>query len=304
MDYRKIQLTGDSTYIISLPKTWVTKNKLDKGDVIYVMEKGAELVIKQKEEKEKETEIRIKTTDLAFLSRLLITKYIQGFDSIVFTSKEYLNPKTKAHLIKTSQFLLGLEPFGETKDTMTFKMVMKGGRSLLESVERMHDLSLLSLRELMEDLLAEAYDENIMNGIIQRDSEIDKFYFLILRQLSDSGGYESIAWVQIAKSIERVSDHIESVARYAKEGKRMKKEDAEYFKHLIELYEDVMLTVKTKDLGMAEDILIKTEKLRIRDKELLDKVSQTGTKNTLVYSSLRRIGEYISDMAEAVINLS
>jgi phosphate uptake regulator len=304
MEYRKIQLTGDSTYIVSLPKTWVTKNNLDKGDIVYVMEKGAELLIKQKEEKEKGAEVKIKTTDMEFLSRMLITKYIQGFDSIVFTSKDSLDSKIRAHLIKTSQYLIGLEPFGETKDTITFKMVMKGGRSILESVERMHDMSILSLRELMENLEEENYDENVMNGIIQRDNEIDKFYFLILRQLSASGGYESIAWVQIAKSIERVSDHIEHIANYVKEGKKVRKEDITYFKHIIDLYGDAMLTIKTGDLSMAEGILLKMEKQKAKDKEFMEKASQSATKNILVYASLRRIGEYISDIAESVINLS
>lgn len=304
MEYRKIQLTGDSTYIVSLPKSWVKKNNLDKGDIIYVMEKGSELVIKQKEDKEKEAEIKIKTTDLEFLSRLLITKYIQGYDSIVFTSKEYLDSKLRAHLIKTSQYLIGLEPFGETRDTITFKMVMKGGRGLNESIERMHDLSMLSLRELMEDLESENFDENVMNGIIQRDNEIDKFYFLILRQLSSSGGYEAIAWVQIAKSIERVSDHIEHIAYYIKEGKKPKKEDTSYFKYVIDLYSDALLVIKTRDLSMAEELLLKIEKQRLKDREFMEKASQSTPKNILVYASLRRIGEYISDIAESVINLS
>jgi phosphate uptake regulator len=183
-------------------------------------------------------------------------------------------------------------------------MVMKGGRSILESVERMHDMSILSLRELMENLEEENYDENVMNGIIQRDNEIDKFYFLILRQLSASGGYESIAWVQIAKSIERVSDHVEHIANYVKEGKKVRKEDISYFKHIIDLYGDAMLTIKTGDLSMAEEILLKMEKQKTKDRDFMEKASQSGTKNILIYASLRRIGEYISDIAESVINLS
>ena len=82
MEYRKIQVTGDSTYIISLPKTWVKKNKLDKGDVLSVVEKGDEVVLRLKDEKEKEFEVKIQTSDAEFLSRLLITKYIQGYDTI------------------------------------------------------------------------------------------------------------------------------------------------------------------------------------------------------------------------------
>jgi phosphate uptake regulator len=304
MEYRKIQLTGDSTYTVSLPKDWVTRNKLGKGDLVTVVEKGNELQLKLREEKEQDAEIKIKTKDAEFLSRLLITKYIQGYDTIVFSSKDHLDPKIREQLIKASTVLIGLEPFGETKDTITFRMLMKGGRNLMESIERMHDLSILSLKELMEDLENEAYDENILNGIIQRDNEIDKFYFLILRQLSATSGFEAIIWAQIAKSIERISDHIETISELTKGGKRIKKEDLGVFRQLIDLYGDAMLTLKNRDLSMAEDILTKIEKIRVAGTSLKDNLDGLGKKNILVYASLRRIAEYISDISESTINLS
>ena len=304
MEYRKIQLTGDSTYIVSLPKDWVRKNNLGKGDLLTIVEKGNELQLKLKEKKEKDIDIKIKTRDAEFLARLLITKYIQGYDTIVFSSKEHVDPKIREHLIKVSTYLIGLEPFGETKDTITFKMLMKGGSNLMESIERMHDLSILSLKELMEDLENEAYDESILNGIIQRDNEVDKFYFLILRQLSATNGFEAIIWAQIAKSIERISDHIETIAELTKEGRRMKKEDLQVFKQYIDLYGDVMLTLKNLDLVMAEDILLKIEKIRAAGTSLKDNLDGVGRKNILIYASLRRIGEYISDISESAINLS
>ena len=37
-DFRKLQLTGGSTMIVSLPKTWVKGNRLDKGDVVSIEE--------------------------------------------------------------------------------------------------------------------------------------------------------------------------------------------------------------------------------------------------------------------------
>ena len=304
MEYRKIQVTGDSTYIISLPKAWIKKNKLDKGDVLSVIERADEVLLKIKDEKEKETHVKIKTNDEDFLARLLITKYIQGYDNIVFSAKEHLDPKIRSHLIKTSSYLIGLEPFGETKETITFKMLMKGNRELLESIERMHDLSMLSLKELVENLEIRQGNTVILDEIIQRDDEIDKFYFLILRQLSSTGGFEAIIWAQIAKSMERISDHLESIAQLVKEGKGMRTEDINMFKQLIDLYGDVMLTLKNGDLSLAEEILIKIQRIRAAGTDLKNSLDGDERKNILIYASFRRIGEYISDMAESVINLS
>lgn len=304
MEYRKIQLTGDSTYIISLPKVWIKKNKLVKGDVISVIERGDEVLLRLKEEKEKEAQIKIKTNDLEFLARLLITKYIQGYDTIVFSAKEHLDPGIRAHLIKASSYLIGLEPFGETKDTITFRMLMKGNRSLIESAERMHDLSMLSLKELIDDMDSRQSNKTILDEIIQRDDEIDKFYFLILRQLSSMSGFEAIIWAQIAKSMERISDHVEAIAQLVKEGKEMKKEDIALFKQLIDLYGDVMLTLKNLDLSLAEEILIKVQKIKAAGLDLKKNLDGEERRNILVYASFRRIAEYISDLAESAINLS
>lgn len=304
MEYRKIQVTGDSTYIISLPKGWIKKNKLDKGDVLSVIERSDEVLLKIKEEKEKEAQVKIKTNDTDFLARLLITKYIQGYDTIVFCAKEHLDPAIRSHLIKTSSYLIGLEPFGETRDTITFRMLMKGNRELLESVERMHDLSMLSLKELVEDMETRQSNPVILDEIIQRDDEIDKFYFLILRQLSSTGGFEAIIWAQIAKSMERISDHLESIAQMVKEGKNMRTEDLFLFKQLIDLYGDVMLTFKNGDLSLAEEILIKIQKIRVAGTDLKNSLDGDERKNILIYASFRRIGEYISDLAESAINLS
>ena len=304
MEYRKIQLTGDSTYIISLPKVWVKKNKLVKGDIISVIERGDEVLLRLKDEKEKETQIKIKTNDQEFLARLLITKYIQGYDTITFSAKEHIDSKIRSHLIKTSSYLIGLEPFGETKDTITFRMLMKGNRNLMESVERMHDLSMLSLKELIEDMDSRQNNGAILDEIIQRDDEIDKFYFLILRQLSLMSGFEAIIWAQIAKSMERISDHVETIAQLVKEGRGMKKEDITLFKQLVDLYGDVMLTLKNRDLSMAEEILIKIQSIRASSSDLKKNLDGDERKNILIYSSFRRIGEYISDLAESAINLS
>jgi phosphate uptake regulator len=38
MEVRRIQLTGTSTYIVSLPKKWVEKSKLNKGDPVQIIE--------------------------------------------------------------------------------------------------------------------------------------------------------------------------------------------------------------------------------------------------------------------------
>ena len=37
-EMRRLQVTGGSTYIVSLPKKWVTKNQLKKGSSLLISE--------------------------------------------------------------------------------------------------------------------------------------------------------------------------------------------------------------------------------------------------------------------------
>ena len=36
VEFRKLQVTGGSTYIVSLPKTWIKANNLNPSDIVSV----------------------------------------------------------------------------------------------------------------------------------------------------------------------------------------------------------------------------------------------------------------------------
>ncbi len=304
MDYRKIQLTGESTYILSLPKKWVRKNKLNKGDVLSIIERGDNLVLKPREEKEIEAEISLEKKSLELISRSLITKYIQGFDTIVITSKKYISPEIRTGLKDISGLLIGMEQFGETSNELVFRMLMMERGDVVDTVLRMHMMSLSSLEELLRNITAENYNEHILKDIIQRDDEIDKFYFLVLRQLSSTGGYECSMWIQIAKSIERISDHIENIANLVIQGGKVREEDIDVYKELIDMYSSVKFALMNKSSKRADEIINKVNDFRIKEKRIIRDIKEKECETLLIYESFRRIGEYISDIAEVVINMT
>ena len=45
MEYRKLISFGKSSYVVSLPKSWVVQNKLKKGDLLYFDEKEKDLIL-------------------------------------------------------------------------------------------------------------------------------------------------------------------------------------------------------------------------------------------------------------------
>lgn len=301
MEFRKIQVTGESTYIISLPKKWVEENKLNKGDSLLVEEKGENLSVRMNKKGTKATGVDIKDKNKEFLARLLITKYIKGFDSVTFKSDEFIDPGKRKHLKKASRYLIGMEPFGETSKEMVFRMLMHEDVDLISTVSRMHEMSFSVLKEVIKELQKEDKNTEMLESIKYGDDEIDKFYFLLLRQLSKVHGSETIAWVQIVKSIERLSDHIQLIATLALEGVDFP--PIEEYEFLIELYGEVMLALRSGHLKMAEEVIEEVERFRDREKEMVDQIGGKEEKTILIHESFRRIGEYTSDIAEGVINL-
>ena len=63
MDYRKLIKFGSSSYVVSLPGSWLKKNKLSKGDIIHLEEDGDSRLILHStiEKKSDEKEILIET---------------------------------------------------------------------------------------------------------------------------------------------------------------------------------------------------------------------------------------------------
>ena len=305
MDYRRIQITGESTYIISLPKKWVRKNNISKGDTLLIEEEGDGILIKPRDKKDKFIEIDVKDRNVDFLSRLLITRYIKGYDIITFKSENFIEPEKRKCLKDTSNLLIGMEPFGETSREIMFKMLMQEGIDLISTISRMHEMSFLSLRDIIDGIRNPNHlDNNLLRSIIEGNNEIDKFYFLILRQLSDTCSSDIIAWIQIVSGIERISDHIEDISHILLENKDGKFSDMSknmyIYEPLIELYGKVMLSLRSGHLEMADEVIRGAEDLIVKGGEVLCDIND---RSILIHKGFTKIGEHISNIAEGVINL-
>jgi len=299
MEYRKVQITGERTFIVSLPKKWVDKNKINKGDILIVEEEDDALVFRSKDKKSYGAEIQIKpNVDLDLVKRLIITRYIQGYDAIFITSKKHIPSEVRKSLGEISGVLMGLELFGGNSQELTLRMLMREMVDIIDSVSRMQEMSAESIRELIDYL--ENNDRNLKDGtdllstISLREEEIDKFYFLILRQLSSESSNLAIPWVKIVDRIEEISDNIEKITRAISEGEKIKRDDINYLKKIMELYNDVMLALRSKNIKIANDVINSA-------RGLLKNKKPRGY--SIIYERFHHILEDIEDIAESVINL-
>src|SRR5690606_37023963 len=85
---RKIQFTGKSSYIVSLPKQWITDLGLKQGDQIRMIRKGSSTLelyppkFETRIQKKEDATIEIDVEEDASIIRKLISLYFLGFKTI------------------------------------------------------------------------------------------------------------------------------------------------------------------------------------------------------------------------------
>lgn len=333
VELRKIQRTGGSTYVVSLPKSWAKEAGLEQGSqVALVHQSDMSLMIVPRGDlrREKIDEASLEVSldmepDVAV--REFVAHYLNGYDVIHvgFASQTTRQRAALKNIIK--QKLMGVEIIEESSDNLTAQCLL--GYKELPVNKAFSRMSVLASSMFKDSLQAlEKWDHTLAHEVVERDDEIDRFYHFIVRQLKkaiysramiDEIGLSSpsdcLGYRVMAKSVERIADHAARIAhtvltldspvdkRYLRGISEMGSQSQEIYSVAIRaLYKgDIKLTHKTiakaKGMGGIEDKLIA---------QLLDlKVTNTLViKLRVILESIRRIAEYGSDIAEIVLNLS
>lgn len=329
METRKIYVSGGSTYVISLPKKWVTRANLKAGDSLVVTEQGGSLLIEtsitEKETKVKEIKISQITSNEA-LERIIIAFYLVGYDTIKvkLDRKDHL-PYRKS-IRKIMDYLIGIEIVEDTNDAMTLEIMVDYKRMMtMQILQRMYSINrsmLLDLGNAMKTM-----DIGLAKDVIVREREIDRLYFLVVRQLKSAVEYQQVAeklgienqrdclGYRIAvKALERIADHIENMAKSYIQLMEINKDAP--MDDFIKLNSSIVMTFEksvhalfTRNHELAEKIFQELKEIKkahsdISNELLQPKNIQSAILQKTMLDSLGRIASYSGDLAEIAINMS
>ncbi|USH00700.1 phosphate uptake regulator PhoU [Thermococcus argininiproducens] len=302
MEFRKIQFTGRSSYIISLPKKWVRENNLKQGDIVPItINPDGSLLIFPKEPREisESRELLISkeiSPDMAV--RLLISAYIQGYDIIDVKFTEDM-PIYKVKIRQTIQNLPGLEIILEEPLRITSKSLLADEEvNLKEIIERLTSILISMIEDLT--LISEFEKKEVLRDINGLENELDRFYFLTLRAVNKilSGGsivkdgglikrnFDLLGVLFIVRNIERIGDHMVRIAENFDPDLNIA--------YLKEIIQKVMSQMTRKDLKKIDAIML----------ELKEHIKSIDYRKSLAMDSYRRILEYLENIGETIINMS
>ena len=183
MDNRKVQELGGGTAFISLPKSWVTKNQIKRGNILSIeILKDDSLIIylPNKIIDLKKIEITYPNLDIDKIINEVIGAYLLGYDIIQIKGKQRLNFKDMKQIIQTVRHLVGLEIIEEDANSITTQFLLESETlNPKKLLERMHGL----VKEMYKDAIISLLenDDQLVDVAIERDEEVDRLYFLLVR---------------------------------------------------------------------------------------------------------------------------
>ena len=235
LGYRKIQRTGRSSYIISLPKEWITSNELDKGNQIAFKElEDSSLllvprgVLESREDAATQKEYFVQVSaddDPQSLSQRIRSLYAVGADLIVFKFKKDANSLELRSVIRnTARLLLGAEIIEESSSEIKMQILIGHIEFPIEkAVRRMFVLALSMDKDVVSSL--ESVDIERLQNVIECDNDLDRLNQYVIRQLKygvvhkqyREMGFESpkefLGYRIVSKNIENVGDNAITLAK-------------------------------------------------------------------------------------------
>jgi phosphate uptake regulator len=183
METRKVQITGGTTLIVSLPKSWVNKVNLSAGDEVTLKpQSDGSLSIRTRNTPDVHLTktIFIEDKDGDNLIREIIAAYIAGYTSIELKATKILS-KQRDTVRKTVNMLIGPEIIEETLDKIVLQDILNPAElSVKKSIRRMFMITRAMQENAIRALKERDFD--LAKDVMDRDNEVDKLFLLVSKQ--------------------------------------------------------------------------------------------------------------------------
>ncbi|MEM3740492.1 MAG: phosphate uptake regulator PhoU [Candidatus Korarchaeum sp.] len=317
---RNLQLTGNATYTVSIPKDWVRNLGLGKGSRVYLelMNDGSLRIYGNPPGRpsgaSKSFELW-RGDDPDNLVRKIIAAYLAGFSIVTLNFDPELKELASGVRRSLESSVLGFSVLKESRSEFTFYTVIDEGSMRLSD-------ALTKLRENAHHMLEDTYsgmsnaDIRVLERVIEEDQIVDKLYLLITKQVTsilmrpfgvEEHGLRSAAEMPhvflAARSMERVSDHAVLMARESidliSSGEKVSVWLLDDFRTIIDLFES-----STRALSELDELEAEEAARRIDEVTKLIRRREPGNSRVqMLLNSMERVLGYSMNIVEAVVDI-
>ncbi|MCD4740555.1 phosphate uptake regulator PhoU [archaeon] len=328
MEIRKVQLTGGSSFIVTLPKAWVKQFNIQKNDALaLVTQNDGSLLVTPRSHMDSSLKTReINVDNLknpTYLFRMLVGAYVTGLSTIEVSSKKRIPHSFRDTVTRFNKIAVGVEIIEETPKKMVIRDLLSPAKMPFDkTVKRMYNI----VKVMHEDAITALVKKDLVlaNDVIERDDEVNRLHWLIYRQFSmlsmDPMRFKKIGVTQedaayyflLGSTLERIGDHACILAK--KVSTLVDNGENEDMTKAIVAASATALGVLTrgidawfsKDLNAANDNVDSLDKLY----PALDRINRLAVDSgrmpcvelCYVIESIKRTGEYACNISEFVID--
>ena len=263
MEYRKLISFGKSSFVVSLPKPWIDKHKLQKGDIIHLDENEDNLVMMPKQleqqKEEKEIVINVDGKNIKHIQRELIPAYVNNYKTVILAGKEI---KDKAKKIEPLiQDLIALEIMEQDSKRIIAKDFLNMQDISIQDLIRKMDII---TRTMIKDC-GSVFKEDTYENINHRDKDVNRLSYLIFRAVNyglENQTYmikqfklkpqDLLRYHLLAFHIEVIADEARRIARYMDRIKLNREQQKVFLSLLNQIYHTYNDTLKAFYLDDSE----------------------------------------------------
>lgn len=324
METRKVQVTGGSTYTVSLPKGWATEHGISGGSVVEFHPEDDALLLMPRSKNEK-VEGTLDITGLGGdeLTRAVVTMYVSGFDVITLETAR-VSAGQRRTIREAVQGLVGLEIIGETSEQVRLQDLLDSSElSLYSAITRMRLVATSMLADAVTALVEN--DADLAADVVERDDDVDRLWSMVSRVFrsvlrdpraaADLGLNRETAfdYHSSARQLERIADHAAKIAELTLELAEVPLDAADAIQ---ELYAEAAAIIERAMDALLEDDSDEATRLaneartavediddlaRRVDDHIRELDSQRAQLLGLVVDSLSRSADYGGNIAETAL---
>lgn len=327
MELRKIQITGGSTHVISLPKKWVDRSNLRRGDTIAIHEEpdASLLLIPHNERRPERRPIPVRLPPNATpddVVRRLVGAYLAGADEIRISTEGHMDPRVREIVRSVARDLVGVEVVDETADAMVLQdLVGISDIELTKTITRMHRIA----RLMFDDALAavQSGDKQAAAAVRARDDELDRLEWMVSKQMHglleqprlaarlNVRPAEALNFFLVSRTLERMGDHASKIC------KNLLELESEAPPSIVEslvgqatrvraVWDDAFNAIKRADFELgskASDAGKRAATWRAEFQNMLRRLDPSAVSSlTLIADSVDRVRGYAVDISEIAMN--
>ena len=296
-EYRRIQKTGESTFIVSLPKKWASLNNVDRGTEVMIQEnEDGSLTLAVKYQKGESSCTIHQSSSIDRTIQKIIAAYLAGYEKIVLKGKD------AAVICEDARSKLsGLEIIDEKADEGILSVLSKGDEfSIDDLLTRMHSISLTMFSLVIRSLQvpgggkppsATPTEFGLEKEVSRRETEIDRLFALALRTINTQSTKLSLAVckARVAKTLERISDHAELLYQELSDNKQILNAITQLRDVYSEVFENLM-QIENKEASIL--------KLASYQKEIKNIIKKSGLSLRPALERCLRISDYLLDLVD------